>query len=431
MTETKIHSQCFQQNYTDYINQKQKEMLLFGTNLCDFSDNESESILKFIQQKREIQATQISDFILKHGQNRNTNRDHQKIEFGRFNCSYEYQRYDMEIKQDNYLNFFYDYNSNNYSYLFTNCGMSSLFPTFLALLKNGYYIDVQGNYYCETERMLDNYMQLNKSSENKKKALFVDTSCFDPLEGLLKDIDLLEYDAFIVDTTIYTSEQMLPIIKILEPYQKMIFLLRSHTKLDMLGAEWSRLGSICLLHPPIENLELHEESKKIYKDIDIILAFIGGFAYPDNIPLIWNHPNFKEINNKRIKNIRINVNKLFLKLKNEFKDISICKPYHDMFIIVRPFENIDYTVLEPDIHTFVKNAPYDGLLCCSDSFGLDYYALSGYYENMAATSEVIRIAPTDFPECVNQEIIDEITRWIGDYIFKIPNYELKEDFINE
>ena len=66
----------------------------------------------------------------------------------------------------------------------------------------------------------------------------------------------------------------------------------------MLGTEWNKLGSICVINPKNISNEDKELSNKLKETMNIVLSIIGGFAYPENIPLIWNDSNFKKINSK-------------------------------------------------------------------------------------------------------------------------------------
>ncbi|MDD3341691.1 MAG: hypothetical protein PHN72_05855 [Bacilli bacterium] len=410
-----------------YVIQKLKELQIFGeidNTISEYSDN---LILELLNKKRNLQSEMISNFVVNNAQMRNTNRDKSELKFGTFKCKYEYQRYDIELQKEDFLEFFYECDYKNYQYFFTNSGMSALFCTFAALNQSGYIIKPLGNMYCETERMIDDYLQSSfKDSTKMKKAMFVDTTYWGSIEELLQENELTQFEAFIIDTTNFIGKETLEIIETLEKYKKMIFLVRSHIKLDMLGAEYSKLGSVCLVNPPLIKKSEIEISNKIMKHMEIILAFIGGYAYPESIPLMWDHPNFKEVSVKRILNIKKNTEYLYKKLKKHFKDIDICKPKHNLFLFIRLFQDVDYKVLEKDIHTFADNARNKGLICYADSYGLDHYSVNGYYEGMSATSEVVRISPADLPEEINDKVINEIIEWIGDYLYGVNNYEPRE-----
>ena len=117
---------------------------------------------------------------------------------------------------------------------------------------------------------------------------------------------------------------------------KPIILIKSHTKMDTFGSEWATLGSICMIDAePTFNT-------KFFKEIKIILSFIGGFAYQNSIPLFWFDDSYKEISRKR--NIVIKQNTIYLydKLKSKYQSIKIIKTDHNMFIIIEPNRFIYY-----------------------------------------------------------------------------------------
>ena len=412
-------SEAKSETYEKFLERKKNELSLFGLTEFNFVKSSNQPILDIIHKKREAQAQMISNFTLDNAQVRNTNRNDSSLQFGSFDCDYEYQRYDIEIMKKDFLKFFYNCNYNEYSYYFTNSGMSSIFATLYALNQCGYAIKPLGNMYCETERMIDDYMQSNTNKDKlTKNALFVDTTYIGSIAELLNNTDLSLYDCFILDTTNFIGDETLPIITIFEKYNKMIFLVRSHIKLDMVGAEWSKLGSICLLKVPKIDFKEIEISKAVLNHIKIILGFIGGYAYPESMPLIWDHPKFKQISETRVEKIRFNTKKLYNKIKDKLPNLDVCKPNHELFLFVRLFNDLDYKTLEKDIHNFADNAKANGLLCYADSYGLDHYSLNGYYEGMSATSEVIRISPADFPEEINEQVANEIIKWLGEYLSK-------------
>lgn len=385
-----------------YIKEKTKEMKLYTRSNIEISDINPKTLLKLIYLKRKFQAKKISNYIAKTDMIKNTNINHIKGTIGNFEFNYEYQRYDMKIKQKDFLKFFYNCEDKNYDYFFTNCGMSALYSCFSAFTKLGYKIERLGHIYVEIERMLDDYILKNKS---KKKVAYIDTTNYTSLIDLINNNKLNEYYAFIIDTTDYLGDEILPIIDILKKYKKLICLIRSHIKLDMLGAEWSKLGSVCLLNEYDEKL-----AKKVYNEIDIILSVIGGYAYPEDISLIWNNKNFKEINKKRIKRINENSQYLYNQMLNVFNEEEIVYPYHKKFILLKI--NFKYNVDELDkrITEYIEKSKYKGLINFSDSFGLDYYSMNGYWESMDHIYPVIRISVPDFPKETNKIIVKELVK---------------------
>lgn len=397
-------------NVSLYFKQKNDELSLFNSSIA-YSQESSlvDNIQNLLLAKLKAQSIIKSKFIKKNFNYRNTGKNIQKLDFDDFSCSYEYQRYDMSIKCKNFLNKFYDIdNENCENYIFTNCGMSAISGVFYALHKLKYNIEFVGNIYVETERVLEQYIVNNRNWT--KKTLFLDTVSFEPLLELIDKIKCEEYDIFIFDTTLYLNDEVKKVISKLRKYHKPIILVKSHTKLDMIGIEWSRLGSICIIG------DNNEMSQKLYKEIRIVLSFIGGFAYLEDIPLFFSDDNFKNIVLARAQNIKDNTMYIHNRLNKENLNCRFVVPNHKLFILIFPNKFIDYKQLEKDLRAFAEKSKYKDLLCYADSFGLDYFGVNGYYPSMAADTEVIRISPSDFPKEIVDELIIELVSWLKPYL---------------
>lgn len=403
-------------NNKEYIKYLNDELKIFSNKFKKIDDIDIKILKEIIKKKRNLQSKLTKQYLTKNYMVRNTNINHKVIEEGDFKFSYDYQRYDIKITQSDYLEFFYNCKEKDYYYYFTNCGMSALFATFSALKKHNFKIDRIGNVYVEIERMLDEY--LIEEKEVKGSVLYIDSSSYIDINELLKNKNLSIYSAFIFDTTDYLDDMCIPIINKLLEYGKIVCLVRSHIKLDMLGAEWNKLGSICVINP--KNISNNDKilSNKLKETINIVLSIIGGFAYPENMPLIWSNSKFKEINAKRIDIIKKNSQYLYDRLIEVFDKDEICYPFHKMFVLLRINHKLSLEKVDCEIDKYVKQCKYKGLVNFADSFGLDYYALSNYWESMASEYPDVRIIVPDYPEEINKLIIDDMIIWLKEFYKK-------------
>ena len=137
-------------NYEEYIKRKKKELSLFNASVKTEEIDKIETIKKIINQKLKGQTSLKSKFLEETYNCQNTSRNSQKFEFNEFKFEYEYQRYDIEIEIEKYIDKFYNINLSDYSYVFTNCGMSALFATIYALKQLSFKIYYKSNIYVET-----------------------------------------------------------------------------------------------------------------------------------------------------------------------------------------------------------------------------------------------------------------------------------------
>lgn len=404
------HELEYKNNYVDYLKRKEEELYILNSNKIQYKDVVIDNIKNIMDMKLRAQAKFKTCFLDKTYNCQNTSRNSQCYSFDKFNFEYEYQRYDMNIRIEKYIDTFYDMNVDNYEYVFTNCGMSALFSTLYALNLFSYKLEYLKNIYVETERLIDYYLQKNSKNNYKKNALLLDSVSFTGLNKNIDNNNLEIYDLFIIDTTLYLSCETKLVINKLRKFNKPIILVKSHTKMDMLGNEWATLGSICM----IDADSVFKES--LFKEIKIILSFIGGFAYQNSIPLYWFNDNFKKVSNNRNLAIKQNTQYIYEKLKKDFKNLEIIKPEHNMFILIVASKFIDYKTLENDLHKYTNNSILSGLINYADSFGLDCFGFSGYYENMSADTEVIRISPSDYSLDVCDLIYDDFAKWLKNYL---------------
>jgi len=399
----------------DYYKRKIKELSLLGLDNVKIDKNISilKNIKKIYDKKLKQQAKIKRDFIKKLYNCQNTSRNNQSFKYDGLDIKYEYQRYDMKIKQKDFMKIFYDLDINNYKYFLTNCGMSAIFTAFYSLSKHGFNIEYKNNIYIETQRFLDEYINTNK--DNKKKCVLLDTLSFKHLDDVLDDKLIDNYDLIIIDSTVYTPSELKGLINRILDKNKNLILIKSHTKMDMLGIEWSPVGSVCII----------SNDKKFVDEIElefrIVLSIIGGYAYPNSIPLYWSNKDFVEVTENRSKVIKKNGELVYKKLKEALPNIEIIKPPHNMFILIKPNVFIDYETLEKDLHKYTEETKYKGLINYADSFGLDVLGINGYFENMAADTEVIRISLTDYPYEVCSLIIDEFIVWLKKYLERKKN----------
>ena len=397
-----------QKNYNEYFKRKSKELNLLDSQLILENQNVILNIIKVFNDKLKAQSKMKIKTLKKMYNYQNTSRNIQKYRDKKIRLRYNYQRYDIHINLNNYMNLFYGIDNINYKYVFTNCGVSSLHATIEALNKKLYRVYSKGNIYVETERLITDY--LNNHHNYKYKCLLLDTVSFKSLNNILENIEINKYDAFILDSTLYTKNEIQKIISQIIAKKKLLIVVRSHTKLDMLGCEWSNLGSICLISNDEKTLD------DLYKEMRVILSFTGGFAYFNSIPQYWLNRKFKELSEARNAAIINNTEYIYRKLRMELKNIEIIKPDHNRFILIKPNRFIDYKRLEKDLHYYSEHSPLSGLINYADSFGLDSFGINGYYINMSSKTEVIRISPSDYPTEICDLIIDDFISWIKKYL---------------
>lgn len=330
---------------------------------------------------------------------------------------YSYARFDSYINYSNFLTDFYYINNKKYKtkLFFTNSGMSAITSLLMALkqiCKDYRFLFPDKDVYFETYDFYNKYIKENTCGE--RKIVYIDTiaKLFDAdkyLNFLNVNNDIF---AIIIDTTCFMPSDLKKFISNILEKNIFCILIRSHTKLDMLGAELSSLGSLLYLIPNDIGDNEFEIIKKIIAESYYVLGKFGSLCLPENFPEIIFDKSFKKINGQRIKRIEKNNYSLFTYLKDSINRGRVILPAHKKFVLYIIDNNISCNdqneIIEKKIKKLVNN---DCQLYSACSFGFDYIALDSYYD-INEKNYVIRISMND--SIRDETILKKIKEFIND-----------------
>lgn len=329
-----------------------------------------------------------------------------KESFAGKKVTYRYQRQDLMIEAPSQLEVFYPglKSSLKTTGHFTRSGQSATFGLSLALknTENDFAIRLLSpTAYFESLRVFDG---LKIARYKEAQTALMDSSVLEKkpaqyLEGLV-------VKRLIVDTTNWYigSQEIQEIINWAEKKKVELFLIRSHLKLDSLGAEYGLLGSVVRL--------AHDEGKEWDKFLLETLSYAGLLAVHEQIyPFLWDK-KFLDLTEARTERIRQNTNYLIKELKpflETLKHPMWLKTFdHGLFFGVFYKGQHDY---HPE--KFLKLAMLNQVSAkhC-DSFGFDFLTLTNvisYYEN--SDESALRFCSGD-----NTESIADAAKLIKDYL---------------
>lgn len=350
--------------------------------------------------------------------NKNNTKEVNIFNNSKFLYEYSYKRYDSYINYPNFYNEFYKVKKTKgykSKVFFTNSGMSAITSLLLAInniLDDFSVIFPDEDIYFETYDFYNKY--INKKNSYNDKIVYIDT--------ISKKFDINKYqriidnndDIFsvIIDTTCFVPEDLKNLIERILKKKKLCILVRSHTKLDMMGSEISSLGSLLYLIPNNVSDDYYNKTKKIMSESYYLLGKFGALCLPDNFPEFIFYDKFKAINIERVKRIEKNNYLLYLYLKENLNKGKIILPEHKKFVLYAIdngcFSEEQYKIIEGKIKTFVINEDNIFYAC---SFGFDYIALDAYYD-INEKNYVIRISMNDNLDSNNQYV--KIKEFIND-----------------
>lgn len=373
-----------------------------------------------LEQYIEIKRNELLSFQEKHRLNiTNSDVEKDKTIFTnpKISFRYSYARFDSYINYSDFLTDFYYINNKKYKtkLFFTNSGMSAITSLLMALkqiCKDYKFLFPDKDVYFETYDFYNKYIKENTCGE--RKIVYIDTiaKLFDAdkyLNFLNVNNDIF---AIIIDTTCFMPSDLRKFISNILEKNIFCILIRSHTKLDMLGAELSSLGSLLYLIPNDIGDNEFEIIKKIIAESYYVLGKFGSLCLPENFPEIIFDKIFKKINEQRIKRIEKNNYSLFTYLKDSINRGRVILPAHKKFVLYIIDNNISCNdqneIIEKKIKKLVNN---DCQLYSACSFGFDYIALDSYYD-INEKNYVIRISMND--SIRDETILKKIKEFIND-----------------
>lgn len=373
-----------------------------------------------LEQYIEIKRNELLSFQEKHRLNiTNSDVEKDKTIFTnpKISFCYSYARFDSYINYSDFLTDFYYINNKKYKtkLFFTNSGMSAITSLLMALkqiCKDYQFLFPDKDVYFETYDFYNKYIKENTCGE--RKIVYIDTiaKLFDAdkyLNFLNVNNDIF---AIIIDTTCFMPSDLKKFISNILEKNIFCILIRSHTKLDMLGAELSSLGSLLYLIPNDIGDNEFEIIKKIIAESYYVLGKFGSLCLPENFPEIIFDKSFKKINEQRIKRIEKNNYSLFTYLKDSINRGRVILPAHKKFVLYIIDNNISCNdqneIIEKKIKKLVNN---DCQLYSACSFGFDYIALDSYYD-INEKNYVIRISMND--SIRDGTILKKIKEFIND-----------------
>lgn len=350
-------------------------------------------INKKCEDKSEVISLIKSDFVLKNDF-KLSNPTENIFTFGKNSLEYSYLRFNHKyniFNEEKLIGYKYQKNFNNKTIYF-NSGMSAITSFIESMCDTGkigftYNKDI----YFETYKLL--------LSKNRKFAR-LKIKYIDAIEIKFNLSNLNYYRdnkvvGLAIDTTCLTELNLDDVINNYLNKGKFVFLLKSFTKLDMFGSEYSRLGALTILTPKNLNAKMSKLYAKFYKNLNERYIYYNCCPSPIDFPPFWEVDKFFILNNERINRIKTNTNIIYNNLKSKQSNIYIVNPNHNLFLLI--YLAPDYTREELTFicKEIVKRLNKKYFINYCGSFGFDFISIDTYVD--ASTSKnTIRLSLNDY-----------------------------------
>lgn len=247
-----------------------------------------------------------------------------------FDYQYTYERFNGFLKVDHFANNFYNIPNNIFSEIyFTNCGMTAIVSLLTAMcLSSDVRIDLL---YEETYFETIKYLSIVNKEQAKYKALYIDTIASTFSFDISKEL-LCQYNYILIDTTCFLGDEFSKIISYIYEQNIPCILVRSHTKLDLVGTEYSHMGSVSFIKPKRMQDKLEENLNLIESSCKHLIGVYGACLIPENFPTFFLNKELNLLNKERINMVSSNTEELYNILKNNNIDCQI--PNHKQFCLI-------------------------------------------------------------------------------------------------
>ena len=341
-----------------------------------------------------------------------SNMSDEKFCFGKNTLDYTYLRFKHNYtiyNEEKLIGLQYN-NEWYYKTIYFNSGMSAITALVESLFEmQKIKIKYSDQIYFET------YKILQAKNRIKKKYFFAFHDVIEPdfkIENINKDIIDKKCLGIIIDTTCLTETLLEDLVQSCINHNKLVFLVKSFTKLEMLATEYSRIGSLTL----IASKQLDKQLTSVYKDlyVGIMQKNINYSCCPSPIdfPPFWDEDEFFNLNALRISKIKTNNSLVYESLKNAQK-FAVVKPNHKLFLLIYPKNNFSRErLIEICKDVAARLSKKFNVKYCG-SFGFDFIALDTYV-NISDNKETIRLSLNDYDEKVVENFAVEFLEAIND-----------------
>lgn len=343
---------------------------------------------------------------------------------GPFAFSYDYQRADLDVRGPS----FYALQQSSESTIYTISGMAAIAALLLAtrpVLGEADLMMLPGS-YGETQELIDAHARHLRSAtlpddladtlarrSSAPRLLLLDSSATAArFEAVLRcarpAIDLL-----IFDTTCFAngSGRIRRVLAWARRCNVPVAMLRSHTKLDSLGAEYGRLGSVVFVDwttiaPGRVALQaLTGETRHAVR-------LLGGAALPAHFPPYVGMAPYRDLTNRRVAAILRNSRRARRQFARTLRGLTAELDFaHGLYVTLDSDAPLDEASARRAAAAMSEDLRRAGLpIRHAGSFGFDFAATEWFHD--ATTDRYsVRVAVPDLPGALWDELTDAIATW--------------------
>jgi hypothetical protein len=304
--------------------------------------------------------------------------------------------------------------------LYTTSGMSAISVLVHALIHVHGQLDVHARRggYGETRELLERFRDRVRfvpmtRRRNVPPAVGARVVLVDSVAGGVPYADepLPRDTACIVcDTTCWcqTSGRIERVVRWARRRDVPLALVRSHAKLDCLGIEYGRLGSVAFAWR-----RAGRSLRDVVHAARDSVRLLGAAPIPAHLPPFAGGEDYRRVSARRSAAIIAATRRLRDRLRGSLLAPGVTMYPHGLYLTIAPAASLRVKDVKRAVDALSEALCAQGLpVRHAGSFGFDFVALE-WFPDPATRRNVIRVAPGDLPASVMDRVADGIVRWFS------------------
>ena len=406
-----------------YLNRKHAELRLLNDCLRrPLTLPYPRSVTEVINHKFQLTAALRSEHELYEWSATETAWSHEgRCAGGPFEFKYDYQRADLDVRGPS---FYAIGDKAEYETIYTASGMAAISTLLFAsanVIGEADIFVLPGSYGETLELIAGHTRHLRLFTLPVKEAtapysrpqiLLLD-SCItaSAFEGALRCIEP-KFELLIFDTTCFAggSGRIRRVLRWAHNYSIPVVMVRSHTKLDSLGAEYGRLGSAVFVLPDkndrSSSLSKFEKLKAETRDA---VRLFGNAALPAHFPPYVGRPSYRALTNRRVAAILRNGRRSALHFASAFRaEVNFA---HGLYLTLDSAQPLDERTARAAASQMSNDLRREGFpIRHAGSFGFDF-AATEWFQHSTTKRYSVRVAVADLPTGLWDDLSRAVASW--------------------